>query len=74
VPAGAPDKSPETPQSAYARGASASITAPEVPGEYEVRYFGRDPNAVLARRKLTVTPVTATLASPESAVGGAKIE
>src|SRR4051812_16286776 len=40
VPAGAPDKSPDTPQSVYASGTPVSITAPDLPGEYEVRYFG----------------------------------
>ena len=74
VAAGAPDVSPDTPQSSPASGKSVSVAAPELPGEYEVRYFGRDPNAVLARRKITVAPVTATLVSPASALAGAKIE
>ena len=74
VAAGAPDVSPDTPQSGPASGKSVSIAAPEVAGEYEVRYFGREPNAVLARRKLSVAAVTATLMSPASALSGAKIE
>jgi len=74
VPAGAPDVSPETPQSSAASGKSVSIAASELPGEYEVRYFGREPNAVLARRKITVAPVTATLVSPASAPSGARVE
>ncbi|HEX5098692.1 MAG TPA: VWA domain-containing protein, partial [Polyangiaceae bacterium] len=74
VPASAPDVSPATPQSTSASGSSASIAAPEVPGEYEVRYFGRDPRMVLARRKITLTPITATLVSPASAISGAKID
>ncbi|HWP04944.1 MAG TPA: VWA domain-containing protein [Polyangiaceae bacterium] len=74
VPAGAPDVSPGTPQSAYASTPPAAITAPDLPGEYEVRYFGRDPTAVLARRKITVSPVTATLSSPANAISGARLE
>ena len=74
VAAGAPDVSPDTPQSSPASGASVSIAAPEVSGAYEVRYFGRDPNAVLARRKITVAPVSATLVSPASAISGASID
>ncbi len=74
VPAGAPDVSPDTPQSTYASSTPASITAPELPGEYELRYFGRNPNAVLARRKITVSPVAATLASPANAISGATID
>ena len=74
VPAGAPDVSPDTPQSTYASSSPVSITAPELPGEYEVRYFGHDPSAVLARRKITVSPVTATLASPASAISGARLD
>lgn len=74
VAAGAPDVSPDTPQSSPASGKSVSIAAPELQGDYEVRYFGREPNAVLARRKITVAPVTATLVSPASALAGAKIE
>jgi hypothetical protein len=74
VPVGAPDRSPETPQSQYAAGNPVLITAPEVPGEYEVRYFSHEPRTALARAKVTVSPVTASLEGPASAPAGAKID
>jgi hypothetical protein len=40
VPVGAPDdESPDAPWSTYATGTEVWITAPETPGEYEVRIF-----------------------------------
>jgi von Willebrand factor type A domain-containing protein len=74
VPVGAPDRSPDAPQSSYASGNPVSISAPDQPGEYEVRYFSYAPRAVLARGRVTVLPVTATVEGPASALSGAKIE
>jgi len=50
-----------------------SVLAPEEPGEYELRYLARGPSEVLARRTVTVLPVTATLQGPASAVAGAQV-
>lgn len=75
VPVGAPDgTSPDAPWSTYATGKKVSITAPDKPGQYEVRYLGKSPNALLARRPITVSPVTATVEGPRSALAGASIE
>jgi len=75
VPVGAPDsESPDAPWSTYATGNQVWIIAPETPGEYEVRYLGRDPDALLARRKITLSPVTASLQAPASAAAGSEID
>ena len=50
-----------------ARGNPAAMTAPEVAGEYEIRYLTGQSNATLAARPLTVTAVSATLEAPPSA-------
>lgn len=66
VPAGAPERSYD----AYVyteAGNPARLTAPEVAGEYEVRYLTGQVYATLAAAPFTVTPVTATLEAPPSA-------
>jgi hypothetical protein len=40
----------------------------------EVRHFSHHPRTALARAKVTVSPVTASLDGPASAMSGAKIE
>jgi len=74
APASAPDRpSPDTPQSTYATGNAVTIVVPDEPGTYEVRYFSSDPRTVLARRKVTVLPVTARLEAPASAIAGSSV-
>jgi hypothetical protein len=66
VPAGAAARSYE----GYvytARGNPATMHAPEVAGDYEVRYLTGQSYATLAARPLTVTAVSATLEAPSSA-------
>ena len=79
APASAPDwPSPDTPQSRYASENPVTIAVPDQPGVYEVRYFSAEPKAVvartvLARRKVTVLPVTASLEGPARAVAGSAV-
>jgi hypothetical protein len=74
APASAPDRpSPDAPQSTYATGNAVTITVPDEPGAYEVRYFSSDPRTVLARRKVTVLPVTASLEGPARAIAGSDV-
>lgn len=66
VPAGAPAREYD----AYvytARGNPVSLTAPEVAGEYEVRYLTGQTYATLATAALSVAPVTAALTAPATA-------
>lgn len=51
----------------------AALTAPELAGEYEVRYLTGKEYFTLAAHPLTVTAVEASLKAPESAVAGATI-
>ena len=66
VPAGAAARAYE----AYvytARGKPAKMTAPEVAGDYEIRYLTGQTYATLASRALVVTAVSATLDAPPTA-------
>lgn len=57
----------------YARSAKATLSVPEKPGEYEIRYLeGQQPYATLARQTLVVEPVTATLDAPDEVKAGAE--
>lgn len=55
------------------RGSPAKIKAPDQAGEYEVRYVTGQSRKVLARTKITVTAVTATLDFPSSVPAGSPI-
>jgi Ca-activated chloride channel family protein len=55
---------PGTHQHNYAyveQGSTLQLTAPDEPGEYEVRYIQRQSRNILAREPIDVVPVTATL-------------
>jgi Ca-activated chloride channel family protein len=52
----------------------ARIQAPDQPGKYEVRYITGQTNKVLARTKIDITPVTATLDFPSSVPAGSLIK
>ncbi len=47
-----------------------TLTAPDAPGEYEVRYLTAQGNLTLARARLTIGPVTGTISGPAQAVAG----
>jgi Mg-chelatase subunit ChlD len=49
------------------------LPAPEAPGAYELRYFLGEGDAVVARRPLTVTAVSGSVAGPAQAVAGSTI-
>jgi hypothetical protein len=69
VKAGTPDKQ----YAAYeytSKGNPLEMRAPDVAGEYEVRYLTAQTNATLATAKLTVTAVNASIKAPASAVAG----
>ncbi len=60
---------------AYTRdGQTLTLTAPEAPGLYEVRYILDQSKRVMAAIPLQVTQITATLAAPATAVAGGEIE
>ncbi len=60
---------------AYTRnGPTLTLTAPEEPGLYEVRYILDQSKRVMAAIPLEVTQITATLAAPASAVAGGEVE
>ncbi|HEX9876241.1 MAG TPA: VWA domain-containing protein [Gammaproteobacteria bacterium] len=66
VPAGAPEREYD----AYVytdRGSPATLTAPEVAGDYELRYLTGQTYATLATAALAVDAVTATLDAPPTA-------
>jgi Ca-activated chloride channel homolog len=56
------------------RGSPAIIQAPDQPGEYEVRYITGQSKKVLARIKMEITAVTATLDAPASVPAGSMVE
>lgn len=66
VPAAAPDK--EYDKYIYTKsGSPGELLAPEVPGNYELRYLTGQSYRVLARRPLEVTAVTASVSGPAEA-------
>ncbi|MEO8180485.1 MAG: VWA domain-containing protein [Deltaproteobacteria bacterium] len=73
VKVGAPDSASASDFSAPVGSNPLAVLTPEEPGDYELRYFAREPNEILARRKFTVLPVTATVQGPASAAAGARI-
>ena len=56
------------------RGNPVGLQVPVTPGDYTISYFMDGGGAVLATAPLTVTPVTATLTAPSTAVAGATVE
>ena len=69
VKAGTPDKQ----YGAYeytSKGSPVEMRAPDVGGEYEVRYLTAQTYATLATAKMTVTAVTASIKGPPQAVAG----
>jgi hypothetical protein len=73
APAGSPDSYNAGPGAFTFNRPYAVVPLPEKPGEYELRFVQGGSARVLARRKLTVTPVTATLEAPATVVGGNKV-
>jgi len=60
---------------AYTRdGSPVTLTAPDEPGAYEVRYMPEGSGQVLGRASVEVTPVEATLEAPAEVVAGSEIE
>ena len=53
-------------------GSPIKLTAPEQPGNYEVRYFLGAGDTIIARQALTVGSVTATVSGPAQVAAGAK--
>jgi len=72
VAAGAPDKQRPL-KSQYARKSPTRINVPEPVGNYEIRYIQGKGDATLAKTALTVTPASATVQGPGTAVSGATI-
>lgn len=73
VPAGVPERDYD----AYiytSAGNPASLAAPEVAGQYEIRYLTGQAYATLATAAITVTPVSATLDAPQTAPARAVVE
>lgn len=59
----------------YAKKTPAAFVAPDDPGVYEIRFLSKESSyPTLARREITVTPVTAILEGPESVDAGGTIE
>ncbi|MFQ5439585.1 MAG: VWA domain-containing protein, partial [Paracoccaceae bacterium] len=54
-------------------GSPTKITMPTKPGEYEARYVMALGDTVLFRKKITVTPVSATLQAPQTATAGSDV-
>ncbi len=73
VPPDAPDR--KFLSYAYTKhGSPAKITAPDQAGKYEVRYITGQSKKVLARRSVTLTPVTAKVSAPAAVKADAKFE
>ncbi len=70
VPANAPDKAHAQNNDFLFAANPVHLTVPEEPGDYELRYYDHSSGAPLARRKLKILPVTATLDAPATAVSG----
>jgi Ca-activated chloride channel family protein len=75
VPEGAPPAAYVSGGYVYAEDAASplTLTAPAVPGAYEIRFVEGVDGTPLATRPLRVTPATATLAGPESGMAGSPV-
>ena len=56
------------------KGSTLELRAPDQPGEYELRYATAQTYATLARARITVTPISATIQAPASAVAGTSLD
>lgn len=56
-----------------AKGSPAKLTAPDAAGDYELRYLTGQAYATLARAKISVTPLSASLQAPASAAAGSRV-
>jgi hypothetical protein len=54
-------------------GSPAKITAPDKPGEYEVRYMLGEGDTAIATQKVTIGNVTASVSAPAQIASGAKV-
>jgi phage baseplate assembly protein gpV len=55
-------------------GSPLELTAPDEPGQYELRYFMAAGDTIIARRPITVGAVSASVTAPPTAAAGAKIK
>jgi hypothetical protein len=70
VKAGTPDKRYE--RYAYtSKGSPLQLTAPDEPGDYELRYLTAQSYATLGSARVKVTPISASIEAPAEAVAGA---
>jgi phage baseplate assembly protein gpV len=69
VKAGAAEKSYER-YEYTSKGSTLTFNAPDVPGQYEIRYASGQQYVTVARAALTVTAVTGTVTAPASVVAG----
>jgi hypothetical protein len=56
------------------RGSPITLNAPEEPGEYELRYFLAVDNEVVARKRITVSGVSATVKAPAQVAAGSTFD
>jgi hypothetical protein len=54
-------------------GSPLELTAPDQPGQYELRYFLGAGDVIIGRRPITVGAVSASVTAPQSAAAGSKI-
>ena len=52
---------------------SATLTAPPIPGDYELRYFSPDAGGLVHRLAITVTPAQGAFQGPASATAGDRV-
>jgi hypothetical protein len=55
-------------------GSPLELTAPDEPGQYELRYFLGAGDVIIGRRPITVGAVSATVTAPPTAAAGSKIK
>ncbi|HEV8334591.1 MAG TPA: VWA domain-containing protein [Steroidobacteraceae bacterium] len=55
-------------------GSPLELTAPDDPGQYELRYFLAAGDTIIARRPISVGAVSASVTAPQTAAAGAKIK
>ena len=71
VKAGTPDKRYE--RYAYtSKGSPLELTAPDEPGDYELRYLTAQSYASLGKAPIKVTPISASIQGPAEAVAGSR--
>ena len=55
-------------------GSPLQLTAPDEPGQYELRYFLGAGDVIIGKRPITVGSVSASVTAPQSAAAGTKIQ